>query len=644
MSTLKFRVAAAGFLAVLSSAGFCNAQTIRTVRAAGPGAAPPWNTATTNLASAINNAVSGDQVWIAEGTYPTTQTMTIPSGVKVYGGFAGIETSIDQRPADPLASRTRITGAASGPPPFVGPALRFNGASAATLLDRVTISGGRGFNGATEFGGVALHVLASAARVNDCVFDDHVGNFGPTANPSVLGGLPGGAVSIGLGSTPEFTNCVFSNNRGAVPSVGDGCSGGNARSNNRPGGNGGAVASLNSSPTFINCAFIGNRAGNGADGDSCVIVSGAGGPGGSGGAYWASNSTSTFRNCRFENNQAGGGGRGGTFNSNAAVNGAGGDGGGIAVQGGSLRIESSTFVSNLGGNGGSHFSTNPDAYGGPGAVGGRGGAVFAGSLTPTVIVNSVFSANSGGNGGAGMISGFNCGNNGGNAGTGGAVAASSTLDLVNCTIVNSTPGLPGAGAAQSPFCTFGPPCCVPGAAGAPGVGAVAALSATDLATITNTIVWNSGAEPFSGTITVQRSVVPAGTPGVGNIFNDPLFATVSTTDFRLSAASPCIDAGSNPAFLAVAPSVTTDIAGSLRFIDRPATPDTGDGAPPLIDIGASEFRCPGDFNGSGTDTIQDIYDFISAFFAQSPAADVNASGTVSVQDLFDFLAGYFAGC
>ncbi len=54
--------------------------------------------------------------------------------------------------------------------------------------------------------------------------------------------------------------------------------------------------------------------------------------------------------------------------------------------------------------------------------------------------------------------------------------------------------------------------------------------------------------------------------------------------------------------------------------------------------------CPADFNNSGTVSVQDIFDFLAAYFSGNPAADVNHSGTVSVQDIFDFLALYFAGC
>jgi hypothetical protein len=54
--------------------------------------------------------------------------------------------------------------------------------------------------------------------------------------------------------------------------------------------------------------------------------------------------------------------------------------------------------------------------------------------------------------------------------------------------------------------------------------------------------------------------------------------------------------------------------------------------------------CRADFNGSGEATVQDIFDFLAAYFGNDPRADINSSGEISVQDIFDFLALYFAGC
>lgn len=54
--------------------------------------------------------------------------------------------------------------------------------------------------------------------------------------------------------------------------------------------------------------------------------------------------------------------------------------------------------------------------------------------------------------------------------------------------------------------------------------------------------------------------------------------------------------------------------------------------------------CSGDFNGDGRITVQDLFDFIAAYFGQLPGADVNHSGLLSVQDLFDYMRKYFNGC
>lgn len=54
--------------------------------------------------------------------------------------------------------------------------------------------------------------------------------------------------------------------------------------------------------------------------------------------------------------------------------------------------------------------------------------------------------------------------------------------------------------------------------------------------------------------------------------------------------------------------------------------------------------CLADFNCSQTVSVQDIFDFLPAFFSQSSAADLNGVGGVTVQDLFDFLTSYFQRC
>lgn len=63
-----------------------------------------------------------------------------------------------------------------------------------------------------------------------------------------------------------------------------------------------------------------------------------------------------------------------------------------------------------------------------------------------------------------------------------------------------------------------------------------------------------------------------------------------------------------------------------------------------ITLASAAASCPADFNASGTVTVQDIFDFLAAYFASDPAADFNASGAITVQDIFDYLGAYFVGC
>lgn len=56
--------------------------------------------------------------------------------------------------------------------------------------------------------------------------------------------------------------------------------------------------------------------------------------------------------------------------------------------------------------------------------------------------------------------------------------------------------------------------------------------------------------------------------------------------------------------------------------------------------------CHADFNCSGIVSVQDIFDFLTAWFNGDPSADYNhdPQHLVSIQDLFDFLTDWFTGC
>ena len=56
-----------------------------------------WDKAVDNLTTAMTKVTAGDEIWMAKGTYVIGQTLTLADYVDIYGGFAGTETSIDQR-------------------------------------------------------------------------------------------------------------------------------------------------------------------------------------------------------------------------------------------------------------------------------------------------------------------------------------------------------------------------------------------------------------------------------------------------------------------------------------------------------------------------------------------------------------------
>jgi hypothetical protein len=53
--------------------------------------------------------------------------------------------------------------------------------------------------------------------------------------------------------------------------------------------------------------------------------------------------------------------------------------------------------------------------------------------------------------------------------------------------------------------------------------------------------------------------------------------------------------------------------------------------------------CPADFNQIGGVTVQDIFDYLNAWFSGNASADINGGG-LAVQDIFDFLNIWFSGC
>lgn len=68
-----------------------------TSEATTPAAGTSWETATT-LSDALTKARAKDQIWVEAGTY--RGSFSLKSGISLYGGFAGTESSIDERAID----------------------------------------------------------------------------------------------------------------------------------------------------------------------------------------------------------------------------------------------------------------------------------------------------------------------------------------------------------------------------------------------------------------------------------------------------------------------------------------------------------------------------------------------------------------
>lgn len=54
--------------------------------------------------------------------------------------------------------------------------------------------------------------------------------------------------------------------------------------------------------------------------------------------------------------------------------------------------------------------------------------------------------------------------------------------------------------------------------------------------------------------------------------------------------------------------------------------------------------CYADFNTTNGTSVQDIFDYLTAWFASDSQANTDGTGGVTVNDIFTFLAAWFAGC
>jgi predicted outer membrane repeat protein len=584
--TFGIRPAILSFVAWFAAVPCADAAVLFVDATASPGGnGLAWSTAFRRLQDALSLAQSDsqfDEIWVAAGVYRPHNSnrdasFVLVSGVSLLGGFAGGETSADQR--DPQANPTILSGDLSGndQPNFgqrgdnsrhvvTGTDL------VGTVIDGFTIRGGNhDLPGSLLLGGAGMFVTSTPAgfpsdvAVRQCAFVDNTAGITFTD----LGNLGGGLLLRAVDGVIE--DCRFEGNRAV---------------------NGGALGlyhantadvDMDMTVSITRCEFIANTS-----------------PAQTGGAIWSTIGRSVTgtntgileaRDCVFDGNDAEY--YGAWLDNNAThfvVS-------GCTFQNNSSRVHGGAFA---------HIQTGgPDVE--PFLVtdcrflsnhtDGAGGGIWVGAADG-IVRNCLFRANTALLQGGGIRSG-----------TYFTTFGAQDLQVDNC-VFDSNTGLETGGiwCMDTPLlrvnnCTF-----VHNVSTfEPAAGIRTAGFITD---VDNSIFFgNQGPQPLSETTTIRHALggslsvnfcliegFQGALGGVGNFDANPLFvdelgpdAVAGTGDenLRLGAGSPAIDAGINAA---VPVDVTVDHEGNGRFVDDPSVVDTGSGTPPLVDLGAYEFQ------------------------------------------------------
>lgn len=338
MATVRRRILVV-LLAVFASVGSARAA-IRYVKpaASGAGDGTSWSNAYGSLQTALGAATSGDEIWVAAGTYKPTSTtdrtvaFILKNGVGIYGGFGGTEGSRGERNVS--VNVTTLSGeiGTAAPADNSYHVVEDGGSNATAVLDGFTITGSYA-DGSFPYGqGGGLYVTG-----------------GPTiANCRFIANFAQGGVVLGNGGSLNFTNCTFLLNTvhyyTVLASAGSlTCTGCTFDRNTatQSGSTGGGAAVFNGTATLTNCVFHGNRAQTG-------------------GGLYLYGTNATIRDVVFTGNIA-------TTPSGSPV------GGAMAVQnGGTITIANALFAGNQA----------------PG-----GAAIYNGSGTSTTITNATFKNN-----------------------------------------------------------------------------------------------------------------------------------------------------------------------------------------------------------------------------------------------------------
>ena len=259
-----------------------------------------WATAISSLSEALDLArVSNGQIteiWVADGNYKPSpansrsSTFTIPSGVKVYGGFQGNETSLSQRNLADFHSVLSGQGSndlVNGD--NIYHIVTMKDCNSSTSLDGFSlIAGFADLNGTSgtinHRTGGGMVIDGGNPLIKNCDFQNN------------YAALEGGAVMIQGVASPDFVSCIFED--GIAGSYGGAIRNTSTSAStiymmnckfldNSAGLNGGAVNSTGAPMQATNSLFVANSATSGA-----------------GGAVYSFGATTNVTNCTFGQNSA----------------------------------------------------------------------------------------------------------------------------------------------------------------------------------------------------------------------------------------------------------------------------------------------------------------------------------------------------
>ena len=220
---MKNSLHAIALLTLLITTASLSAQTFVKADATGANNGTSWTNAYTDLQSALL-APSPNDIWVAADTYLPTSTanrnisFVIPSGRKVYGGFAGTETNLNQR--DVAANETILSGNIGSPTDSTDNSYNvvfFLNSELGTLLDGFTITGGYA-NDSGEFktsagGGILVMGRDTTASIGNLRYcEPTISNCIVTQNFARLGGgVCNGSLRFSLLRAKFYKTTIISN-------------------------------------------------------------------------------------------------------------------------------------------------------------------------------------------------------------------------------------------------------------------------------------------------------------------------------------------------------------------------------------------------------------------------------------------------